>query len=160
MGDSVTDADKARLEEALVAVAEGVGPEQAALVADRLHNAGAEASAASLLRRVYPDRLTEGGRLQYGAGAIEQCDGQAVLHYALVLEPAKRWSILGDLEAPLRAFKPRLRCTSDEAWPIVATTEPVRSEADVDAWAATQLEHLTSKGLTAKVRKEKDVVLP
>jgi len=152
--------DEAKLTEALVAVANAVPPEQAALVADRLYNAGAHEAAAGLLRRVYPDRVTAAGRLQYGAASIERCDKQAVLHYALVLDPAKRWSILPDLDGPMRAFKPRLKCDAKTPWPIEATPEPVKSPDDAEAWAEKELDQLTKDGVDAKIRKEKDVVLP
>ncbi len=160
LGEKPSPEHQAKLEEALVAIANEVAPEQAAMVADRLYNAGAVEAAALLLRRVYPDRVTEAGRLLYGAASVERCDGQAILHYALVMEPARRWAILGDIEEPMRAFRPRLKCTTDGAWPVIATSEPVKDAAEVDAWAERQRARLAEEGLSAKTRKEKDVVLP
>ena len=113
-----------------------------------------------MLRRVYPDRVTDAGRLLYGAAAVEACDQQAVLHVALILEPAKRWSILADIEEPLRAVKPRLKCTSDGPWPIVATSEPLTGSDALGEWADAQSKQWADQGYDAKTRREKDVVLP
>ena len=42
----------------------------------------------------------------------------------------------------------------------LATTAPLRGTDEVDAWAAEQLHQYTTKGVEAKLRREKDVVLP
>lgn len=159
IGERMTDESRAALESSLVAVAQTVGPEQAALVADHLYNAGAEEAAASLLPRVYPDRVQDGGRMLYGAASIETCDGKAVLHVLEVTEPARRWSILADLEEPLRAFKPRLHCTTDGPWPIVATPEPVADSSAVSAWADELVAQWEARELDVKTRSERTLEL-
>lgn len=160
LGASMSAESRAALEGALVQVANAVAPEQAALVADRLYNAGAGTAAASLLPRVYPDRVQGDGTMLYGAATAEICGGKAVLHVVNVREPAKRWSVVTDVEAPLRALKPRLNCFSDGPWPVMVTPEPVRSGKEVSAWAATLLPPLQEKGLEASTKAEKDLVLP
>lgn len=159
LGATIPEADRKRLEEALVAVAAEVGPEQAALVADRLFNAGALAAAASLLPRVYPDRVQPGGHLLYGAAAVEQCGQEAVVHWAPVQEPARRWSILADIEEPLQGFKPRLKCEATRPWPILATAEPVAGEDDVQRWAEARAAEWADKGFQTRTRDEKPIVL-
>ncbi|MBW1877952.1 MAG: hypothetical protein JRI25_11560 [Deltaproteobacteria bacterium] len=160
LGASIPPADRARLEESLVAIANEVGPEQAALVADRLYNAGSEDAAATLLSRVYPERVQENGMLLYGAASVESCDQEAIIHFAKVYEPSKRWSILADIEAPLAAFKPRLRCAAEHPWPIVATAEPVASDDELDDWIARMVASWEERGLEAKSRSEKAITLP
>ena len=76
--------DRKRLEKSLVIVAGSVAPEQAAMVADRLFNAGAEEAAAGLLPNIYPDKVQSDGSLLYGVASVENCDGQAYIHYAVV----------------------------------------------------------------------------
>ena len=158
LGADVPEADRKRLEESMKNVANEVGPEQAAMVADRLFNAGAESAAASLLPRVYPDRVQSGGRLLYGAAAIESCDKQAVIHVVEVMEASKRWSIKSDVEGPLRGLKKRLKCDSGE-WPVLITPEPVASKGDVDTWSKTLVEEWEGKGMDVKVRAEKGLEL-
>lgn len=155
IGERMAPEDKKALEKALVEVANTVGPEQAALVADRLYNAGADAAAAGLLPRVYPDRVQADGKLLYGVAAIEVCEKEAVVHWAQVTEPSKRWSILSDVEAPARAFKPKLKCTGGDPWTVVATGEPVASGADVQAWVDETVKQWAEKGLDVKTKEEK-----
>ena len=155
LGASPTPENKQKLEQAFVAVANAVAPEQAAMVADRLYNNGAEAAAASLLPRIYPDRVQADGGLMYGVASIESCDGQAIIHYASVNESAKRWSILNDVEGPARAFKPRLKCAAEGPWPVLATPEPISTAADLEAWVSTLTEQSSAKGLATKTRPEK-----
>ena len=45
--------------------------------------------------------MQSSGGLLYGIASVESCDGQAVIHFAQATEPAKRWSILADIEAPV-----------------------------------------------------------
>jgi len=160
LGASISPEARARLEESLVAVANAVGPEMAALVADRLYNAGSQDAAASLLARVYPDRVQENGMLLYGAASVESCDDEAIIHFVEVYEPSKRWSILADLEAPLDTFKPRLRCAAGRPWPIVATAEPVASQDELEAWKERTTASWQERGLEVKSRNEKALVLP
>jgi hypothetical protein len=136
-----------------------VGPEQAALVADRLFNAGAEAAAASLLPRVYPDRVQSGGRLMYGIASIETCEKEMVVHYASVIEPSKRWSIVADIEGPARAFKAKLKCTSGQPWEVLATGEPVANANAIASWVDDLVKQYEGKGLAVKTKEEKQIVL-
>lgn len=159
LGASPTPESKQKLEQAFVAVANAVAPEQAAMVADRLYNSGAEASAATLLPRIYPDRVQADGGLLYGVASIEACGGQAVVHYATVNEPAKRWSILSDIEGPARAFKPRLKCPAGDPWPVFVTPEPIASATDLETWSATVVTQAGAKGDTVKTRPEKGLRL-
>ncbi len=159
LGATMSDEDRETLEASLVNVANAVGPEQAALVADRLFNAGAATAAASLLPRVYPDRVQDGGRMLYGAASIEACDKRAVIHLTEVYEPSKRWSILADLDGPLRSFKPRLKCDSG-TWSVVATPEPVASSKDIKAFGDELVAEWEGKGHDVKVRSEKTLELP
>jgi hypothetical protein len=89
-----TPEDSAKLTEAYMTVAKGVSKEKARAVADRLVNAGDEAKAIEVLKLIYGDRM-EGGNFIYGAASVEagECKGTktAILHWAQVTEPAKRW---------------------------------------------------------------------
>ncbi|MFK7928007.1 MAG: hypothetical protein AB8H79_07445 [Myxococcota bacterium] len=159
LGAEISDADRKTLQDALTAVAGQVKPESAKLVADKLFNAGAEAAAASLLPAVYPDRVQSGGGMLYGVASVEICDKEAVLHYAPATDPAKRWSIITDVEAPARAFKPRLKCESADAWPVLATPEPVVDGKAIDAWITEVQGQWASKGFDVKLREEKGIAL-
>lgn len=158
-GAEMSADDQAALEAALVKVASNVQPAEARLVADKLYNAGSESQAASLLPKVYPDRVQGDGSLLYGAASVESCDKQAVIHYATVSEPAKRWSIITDVEAPTRGYKARLKCTPDGEWPVLATPEPVSSEKEVEAWVSGLEAEWASKGFEVKTRSEGDIDL-
>ena len=157
-GETLSDADRKRLEDSLVEVANNVSAENASQVADRLFNAGAESAAASLLPAVYPDRV-QGGRLTYGVASVESCDKQAFIHYAVVTDPAKRWSILADIEKPLRAYKPKLKCTTEGPWPILATEEPLMSKAGVADWVKEQTGKWEGNGFEVKSKEEKAIDL-
>lgn len=160
IGESVTPAHKAKLEASYVVVAGAVGPEQAALVADRLYSGGAPALAASLLPRIYPDRVQADGTLLYGVAAIEVCEKDVVVHWAAVSEPAKRWSILEDVIAPARAFKPKLKCVATTPWEVVSTGEPILSSADLAPWVAGVNKQWAEKGSTVQTKEEKAIILP
>ncbi len=151
---------KQKLESALINVAGSVGPEQAALVADRLYNTGSEAAAATLLPRVYPDRVQSDDNMLYGAASIEFCEKQAVIHFAPVREPAKRWSILTDIEEPMRAFKPRLKCTASAPWPVLATPQPISESNEITSWVDSLLALWAKKGFVVKTKGEKEITLP
>lgn len=157
LGASITDEDRKLLEQALVKVAGQVDPAKAREVADRLFNAGAEDAAASLLPVIYKDRVQSDGSLMYGVASVETCDKQAIIHYAAVTEPGKRWSIQKDVEGPARAFKPKLKCDSGE-WPVLFTPEPVAGSGDVDAWAK-DLEAEWGAKTDAKLKGEKAFAL-
>lgn len=173
MGDSVApelgqDPDpeqQAKLVEALVSVAQKVPVEQARDVANQLANAGAEGPAASLLPKLYPDRVQGGGGFLYAVGAMEagDCDGKktAVLHYTTASEPGKRWTILGDLEPLMRASKAKLKgCTMEGPWPVMHSPEPIKSAAEADVWSAAIVKEWADKGYDVKTQKEKSVALP
>lgn len=160
-GGKVAPEDQKKLEDALGRIAAAVPPEQARLVADRLYQNGAEEAAAALLPRIYPDRVQAGGKMLYGVAAVESCDKEAVVHYATVTDPARRWSIVDDVtDSARRDFKPRLKCTAEGDWPVLTTPEPAVSKGEIDTWAAALVEEWGAKGLTAKLREEKGIDLP
>jgi len=166
LGGSVSPENQSKLVAALVDVAKKVPAAQAHSVADQLANSGAEGAAASLLPSLYADRMQAGGSFIYGAASIEagDCDGKktAILHYTTVTEPGKRWTILGDIEAPMRAFKPKLKgCTVEEPWAVIHSPEPLKSASDVEKWLETaQAEWLEShKDYKVDTQKEKGVSL-
>jgi hypothetical protein len=158
-GEDMSPENKAKLEKALVNVANAAPPEKASFVADRLFDAGATEAAASLLPRVYPDRVQEGNRLMYGVASIENCDKTAFIHWAVVTEPAKRWSIIADVEAPVRTFKPKLKCTTNGQWPVIATNEPVKFRDEIDSWSKGVKAEWESKGYEVKAKEEKTLTL-
>ena len=159
IGEDMSDENRNRLEKALINVANNAPPEKASLVADRLFAAGATTAAAGLLPRVYPDRVQDGNRLLYGVASIENCDNQAFIHWASVSEPSKRWSILADLEAPLRQYKPRLKCQTQGDWPIIATNEPVKDKNDVQDWIQNIQAEWENKSFEVKLKEEKAIQL-
>lgn len=156
-GAPLSDADRAKLEAALVEVAKQVSPELAAQVADRLYQAGAESAAASLLPTIYADRA-QGKLMLYGVAAVESCDKQAIVHYAEVTDPAKRWSIVDDVQGPARAFKPKLTCTAEGEWPVLTTPEPL-PKGGLETWLATIESEWAGKGLDVKLKEEKAIAL-
>lgn len=165
MGQQTNPDDQKKLEEALVSVAKQVSVDQARSVANQLANSGADAAAASLLPTIFPDRVQGGGGFLYGALAVEagECDGKksAVIHYASVTEPGKRWSLLSALEAPLRASKAKLgKCTAVESpWPVLYSPEPLKASGDVDKWVESVQAEWEKKGYTVKAQKEKPIAL-
>jgi hypothetical protein len=167
LGGQTSPEDQKKLEEALVSVAKQVPVDKARSVANQLANSGADAAAAGLLPTLFPDRVQGGGGFLYGAVAVEagECGGKkaATLHYATVSEPGKRWSIVSDLETPMRAGKAKLGkdCTGVESpWPIVYTPEPVKAAGDVDKWLQTIQADWEGKGYAVKAQKEKAFSLP
>ena len=164
MGAAMTTDSTARLEVAMVEVASQVSKEKAMAVASQLANSGSESAAAKLLPVLYGEFAT-GGVYTYGAASIEagDCSGkkQAVLHYASVAEPGKRWSIRADIEAPLRTAKVKLKgCTTDSPWPVVHSPAPVKGNSGVDAWIKSLEKDWAEKGYDVKLQKEKTVTLP
>lgn len=161
LGQDMTPESHKALEDALVAIAQKTGPEQAKGVATQLANSGAEQAAASLLPALYPDRVQEGGKFLYGAASIEAgtCSGKktAVVHYTTVTEGGTHWSIIADIEAPLRAEKAKLKgCTMEGDWPVIHTEEPEKSAADSATWADARAKEWSEKGYEVKVQKEKE----
>ena len=158
-GAEMSDEDRAALEAALVEVARGVAPEQALMVADRLYQAGAESAAVSLLPSIYADRVQGKGRLMYGVAAIESCDGEAVVHFAEVIEAGKRWSILNDVTPLALAFKPKLKCAAEGEWPVLTTPEPVASRSGISEWLETVSSQYAGQGVDVKTKEEKAIAL-
>jgi hypothetical protein len=152
--------DKSALESALMSVAATATPEHAMIVAEKLYNLELPQSAASLLVRVYPDKVQANGSLMYGVAAIESCDGEAQVHFAEVIEPGKRWTVLQDLEAPARAWKPKLKCSAAEPWPVIPTAAPIGSASELTAFVDDLVKQWTEKGLEVKTREEKAITLP
>jgi hypothetical protein len=165
LGATVSPEDEAKLEEAMVNVANSASVDQAKSVAGQLANAGADAAAAKLLPKIFADRKQGNGTFLYGGAAIEagDCGGKknAIIHYAQVTDPGKRWSIAKDLEAPLRAVKPKLGkdCKVDGAWPVISSPEPVKAAGDIDAWVDSLEAQWTKDGYAVKTQKEKPVAL-
>lgn len=159
VGAKMTEADTAALVGALTRVGNAVAPEQAALIADRLHQAGATVEAAALLPRVYPSSVQSDGSLLYGVIAVESCNKQAVLHTSVVREPAKRWVVQDAVERPARSVKPRLKCQVEGRWPVFTTPEPISDRNALSAWVATVVAQWEAQGLDVKTRSEKDIVL-
>jgi hypothetical protein len=160
IGASPSEEDRKLLESALVDVAASLQPDKAKMLAEKLFNTGATQAAISLLPKLHADKVQPGGGFLYGVAAIESCDKQAVVHYAQVTEPAKRWTVQSELEAPARAFAPRLKCTSEGPWPVLVTAEPVKDAAAVEAWQAGLVQQWTAKGMETKARAEKAITLP
>lgn len=164
IGDTVNEADQTAHEQALLAIAQGVSPAKARLVADRLANSGAQAAAAQLLVVIYPGHANSDGHYTYGAASIERaaCDGEkrVVIHLASVKEPGSRWVILGDVRTPMRAFKPKLsKCDSEGEWAVSTTPEPVASSKAIDHWVNQLVEQWESKGYDVSTKKEKTISL-
>lgn len=165
LGGQTTPEDQKKLEDALVSVAKQVAPDKARGVANQLANSGADAAAAQLLPVLFPDRVQAGGGFLYGAVAIEagECDGKksAVLHYATVAEPGKRWAIAPAVEAPLRGTKAKLgKCTAVESpWAVMTSPEPMKTSADAEKWVESVEADWVKQGYTVKIQKEKAVSL-
>ena len=166
LGEDMSPETRALLEGAFVSVAQKVGPDKARAVADRLANSGSEAVAAKLLPAVYPERVQASGGFLYGGAAFEAADCKGVktlvIHYAPVTEPGKRWNILGEVEAPLRAIKPKLdKCKAESAdpWSTAVSPEPLKDGKAVEAWVATLQKQWQDKGYTVTLKEEKPVAL-
>lgn len=163
LGDEITEENKSALESAMVEVAKQVGPDRAKEVAERLANAGSEATAASLLTSIYPDRHSS-GVFTYGAAAIElaDCDGTktAVLHVIEVSDPGKRWIISDDIEDSLRSSKAKLKkCSSEGEWGISTTAEPISSGRDLSKWVDDLKNIYVEKGYDVSQKSEKNIAL-
>jgi hypothetical protein len=159
LGARMSEDDKGKLRDAMGRIAEGAQPASARIVADRLYQLGYGDAAAALLPKVYPDRVQGNGSMLYAVASIEACSGSTVVHYAQVTDKAKRWVISEDVTAPARAFKPRLKCTAEGEWPVMATPEPVSNKADIEAWVQSLADAETGKGSETKLREEKTIAL-
>lgn len=164
LGQEMAADDREALEASLVNIAQHASVEQARAVATQLANTGAEKAAASLLPTLYPDRVQAGGGFLYGVASIEAgtCSGKktAVVHYATLTEGGTHWSILADIEAPLRAEKPKLKnCTMETPWPVIHTEEPMKASSEAEAWAEARAKEWADKGYEVKLQKEKEFSL-
>lgn len=158
MGTKPSAEDAAAYLAALRELAGAAHGDRARLLADRLAEAGDTAGAAALLPKIYADRL-EGGRLVYGAVAVESCDGQAILHVARVTEAGKRWTLDADVAAPMRAFKAKLKCAAPE-WPVFVSHEPLAGDAGVAAYAEEIAAAWRERKLEVSFKAEKAIALP
>lgn len=154
IGGKPTDADKAALVAALGRLGGSVPAEGVSKVANALVTVGAPDAAGKLLPKLYPDRVQPGGVFLYGVASVETCDEDAVVHWAVVEDPATRWSIQEDVEGATKAFKARLKCDAPK-WTLQLTPEPVKAAGDVETWAET----VASAAGEAKLRAEKKVTL-
>jgi hypothetical protein len=165
LGESMTTENQQALEKALIEIAKGVAPEKSKAVADRLASAGSEAAAARLLPSIYPKLVQSGGSFLYGGAAVEagDCKGvkTAVVHYATVTEPGKRWNVLSSLDVPMRAAKPKLaKCTLEEGgWPVAITPNPVSGSKEIEAWVQSVSKQWAERGYEVKTQEEKGVKL-
>lgn len=157
IGAKPADDDRAALVASLQRVAGSATPDQVTKLADTFVAVGAGDAAASLLPRIYPDRLQAGGGFLYGVAAVEQCDGAAVVHFAVVEEPGKRWSIQPDVDAPANAFKPKLKCKSPAPYALQVTPGPVHDRNEVASWAESVAAQ--TKVPDAKVKEEAAILL-
>lgn len=163
LGEEMSPENRKLLEETLVGMARQISPDKAFAVADRLANSGSEPRAAELLPVVYPNRKIDGGFLWGGASVeLATCEGQkqAIVHIATIKEPGKRWIVLADSDAPLKAFKPRLKCKADDPWPVIVSPEPLRSAGEISSFTLGVVKSWEEKGYVVKTRDEKEIVLP
>ncbi|MCB9680762.1 MAG: hypothetical protein H6733_04750 [Alphaproteobacteria bacterium] len=156
--DQPDPADVTTVEEALVRIAQAAPPEVARQVADRIYALGSEPLAASLLPSIYADRVQSGGGLMWVAAAIEQCDGDAVVHWVSWTEAPTRLAVLEPATAPLRAAKPKLKCAGDP-WVVRASETPVAGRAGAEAFVQAIVDELDGQGVKAKDREETKVTV-
>lgn len=159
-GATLGDEELTLLGETLVPIATEAPPEAARLIADGLHQMGKSDAALQLLPSIYADRIRGDGSLLYGLASIEECSGQAVVHWAVITEYGEHWSLFGLLDERGRAFKPRLKCTPEGPWPVMTTPEPVAAKGDVETWAEGFVQERQNDGMEASAREEKSITLP
>jgi len=158
-GATLSDEALDTLTEALGEVGTASTPSAAKVVAETLYQLGRESQAASLLPIIYADRLQQDKTLLYGAAAIETCGKDHVVHWNTVTEPGSLWSIQAAVEDTARASKPRLKCTSEEPWTVLVTTEPYAERAEVQAWAEKLADPYEAAGGVVKLKEEKTLRL-
>jgi hypothetical protein len=141
---------------ALVRISAAATPEQVTVIADKLVAMGAEDAAAKLLVHIYPDRVQADGGFVYGVAGIETCEGEAVLHWAVVKEPGTRWAISRDVETLVQGFPRRLKCKDTSPYVVVTSPGPAASPAAVSDWA---MGVAADVGPEAKVREESGLTL-
>ncbi len=158
---SIAPDDQTALTNALLEIGRQVSPSSARSIADRLLNAGDEASAASLMPSIYLDAVQSDGGFLYGAVSIEACEDEqsAVIHTAVVHESGEHYLLQGVADEQMRAFKSRQKCDVGEPWPVVTSPEPLNSDDDLDAWVAEVQTRWEGLGYSIKLREEKDVSL-
>jgi hypothetical protein len=155
IGGKPTDADR----DALVAALERVQTKsdaQIQKIANALVAVGAPDAAGKLLPKLYPDRVQSDGSFLYGVVSVEKCGEAAVVHWAVVEDPAKRWSIAEHVDGPAKAFKAKLKCKDPTPYTVQLTPEPVKNSGEVEAWAE---QVASTAGEEAKLKAEKTVVL-
>lgn len=155
IGGKPTEADRAALVASLQRIPV-TGDAQVQRLANAMVSAGAPEAAGALLPKLYPDRMQEDGSFLYGVASIEKCEEASVVHWAVVEDPAKRWSINEEVDGPARAFKARSKCKADATWTVQLTPEPVKDPNEVEAWAE---QIASSAGEGTKLKGEKPVVL-
>ncbi|MEQ1508136.1 MAG: hypothetical protein ABMB14_38255, partial [Myxococcota bacterium] len=154
IGGDPSDADRDALVAALGRVAGSANADGLRKIAGALIAVDAVDAAGALMPKLYADRVQENGGFLYGLAAVETCDDNTVVHWAVVEDASHRWSIADAVEAPAKAFKPKLKCGAPVA--VQLSPEPVKDAGAVEAWA----EELAAKaGEGAKLKAEKKVVL-
>ncbi len=163
LGAAISPENRQAIEAALVEIAQSATASQAKAIAERLVATGADASAASLLPVVYPDRI-KNGTLTWGGMAIERatCKGTktAILHTTIISEPGKRWIVTDEAVGSMKGYKPKLKkCTPEEGeWPIVISAEPL-VPGGMDAWARKIGGEWAAQGYTVEIQEEASISL-
>jgi hypothetical protein len=155
IGAEPTAADRDALVESLKRVGANASPEAAQKLADAMVKVGSPDAAAALLPKLYPKAVQSDGTFLYGVTAVEACGEDKVVHWAVVQEGGKRWSILDDVQAQAKAFKARLKCKDPQPYTVQLTPEPVAAKGDVETWASK----VASESPGAKLRAEKHLVV-
>jgi hypothetical protein len=155
IGAKPSDADREALVAALQRVGANATPDAAQRIAGALVAIGATDAAASLLPKIYPNAVQSDGSFLYGVAAVETCGEDTVVHWAVIEEAGKLWSITEPVETRAKAFKPRLKCKDAAPYTVQITPAPVKEEDEVEAWA----EQLAAASGDAKLREEKTISL-
>ncbi|MEZ4240955.1 MAG: hypothetical protein R3F59_33315 [Myxococcota bacterium] len=150
-----SDADREKLVAALQSLGGQVqGDDALRRLATELVRLGADDAAGALLPKLYPSKVQSDGTFLYGVAATEACGEDAVVHWALVEDGGKRWTIDDDVAGPAKAFKGKLKKCPAE-WTVQVTPEPVADADAVEAWAET----VAQGAGDAKLKGEKKIVL-
>lgn len=155
IGGEPTAADRDALVAALTELSGTVtAPDDLRKLASAMVTVEASDAAGALLPKLYPDRVQDGGAFLYGVAATEACDGSAVVHWAVVEDRGRRWSVTEAVDGAARGFKPKLK-KCDAEWTVAVSPEPVADDGDVAAWA----EGIAEAADGAKLKGEKKIVL-
>ncbi|MBM75692.1 MAG: hypothetical protein CMK59_09850 [Proteobacteria bacterium] len=163
LGQTLSGADKEKLDTALLNIAQNVSPEKAKEVANRLVSAGSQDTAAKLLPTIYADRYN--GSFTYGGVAIElaTCGGEktAVFHTATIKESGKLWLIQPAIQDSFQSFKPKLKkCEAEgETWSVFATPTPILNDKEITPWLESLQNQYEKKGYVVSVKKEKGITI-